>query len=130
VATSVSGCCVYRVPCRVHCFVPNILHVCSHRLYWAQAAKQHSLNVKRVLFTSNKKRGSDILGAFPYSRKGLLASLRPSVRLSVCLHVSSRLPLDGRVSVKFLLQIFVKTCRESPNVVKIGQNFRSPYVET
>jgi len=47
------------------CFVLVILHVCTHRLYWAQAAEQQSQNVKRVLFTSNKQRGSDILGAFP-----------------------------------------------------------------
>jgi hypothetical protein len=105
------------------CFVPVILHVCTHRLYWAQAVEQHSQNVKRVLFTSNKQRGSDILGAFPYSRKHFLASLCSSLRLSVCLHVLSWLPLEGCVFVKFLLQIFVIICRESPYFVKIGQKF-------
>ena len=112
------------------CFVPIVLHVCLNRLYWAQAAKQHSKNVKRALFISNKQRGSDIVGAFPYSRKRLLASLCSSLRLSVCLHVSSRLPLDGRVSVKFLLHIFLKIRKESRNFVKIGQKFRSVCVET
>jgi hypothetical protein len=55
---------------------------------------------------------------------------------SVCLpclcvrpHVSTRLPLDG-FPWSFMLGTFTKTCWETPNLMKVGQKYRTLYVKT
>jgi len=53
----------------------------------------------------------------------------PSVHLSVCLHVSARLLLDG-FPLNLILENFIKICRETPNSVKFGQKFGASFIKT
>lgn len=48
---------------------------------------------------------------------------------SVCPHVSARLPLD-RFSCILILRTLMKMCGEAPDLVKSGQKYLAPYVET
>jgi hypothetical protein len=56
---------------------------------------------------------------FRLSRKKTRVSFVKSVRLSVCLHLPARLPLDG-FSWNFILGTSTKICRETPDLLKIG----------
>jgi len=69
------------------------------------------------------------LGLFEYvaKRAYYLCHVCPSVRPSVCPHLSTRLPLDG-FPRNLILTTSMKLCRESPNLVKTRPKYRTLYL--
>lgn len=51
----------------------------------------------------------------------ILPSVRPSVRLFICTHISARFPLDGS-PWNLILGNFMKMLRENTSLVKIEKN--------
>jgi hypothetical protein len=83
----------------------------------------HFLEIKHVLKTSHLS----ILGEFAKLRKATIRIVM-SVRPSVCLHGTTRLPLEG-----FwwnLIFVFSKIYRENSSLIKIRQEERVLYLKT
>jgi len=62
----------------------------------------------------------DILSVFAWSLRTPISFVNPSFRGSVCPSVTARFPLDG-VPQSFVLGVYMKVCRETPNFIEIGR---------